>query len=184
MNEKIQNIYKNCTPSTTKPSNGNIVIVMHESAKSFKRGKIVDCNSSLGKYKIDLIDYGNRIICTQKNIYEMEKSLITLPPLAIRCSLIDVIRNKSREEITNQLPKYTGNGKPVRCFFSHVDGDYVLVNLKIGEDNIKESMIKDNLISAIPQGKFIYRNCSFCFCIDNFCYFDRSEFAIIKWTID
>lgn len=187
MNERIQKIYKNCSASTSKPSNGNIVIVMHESAKAFKRGKIVDFNSALGKYKVDLIDYGNRIICTQKHIYEFEKSLTALPALAIRCSLIDVIRNKSREQITNQLPKYISNGKPVRCMFFRIDGDYVFVKLKIGDNDVKDLMIADGLVSVVPQGKFNVKNLSFCvsiILIIFFFWYNRPKFTVVKWAID
>lgn len=155
MNVRIQEIYKNRSASSAKPSVGNIVIVMHEASKAFKRGRVADYNSTLNKYKIDLIDYGNRIICTQKHIYEIEKSLTALPPLAIRCSFINVIRNKSREEIQSQLTKYISDGKTVRCLFACQEGDFTLVELKLGEKDIKDAMVKDGLILDIPKGDFI-----------------------------
>lgn len=153
MSARIQEIYKKRLAVTAVPASGSVVVVMHDAAKSFKRAKIVDYNPSLGKFKADLIDYGSRIICTQKHIYELEKSLIGLPALAIRCSLIEVIRNKSREEIQSQLIKYLPDGKPMRCLFFRLEGDVSFVEFSAGEVDLKEAMIKDGLISAVPQGE-------------------------------
>lgn len=152
MMEAIQRSYQTRSASAAKPPIGSIVVVRHRDEDCFKRGRIVDYNQSLDKYRVELIDCGNKIICSLKAIYDVEKSLTRLPALAIRCSFPAVMRNTTADEIRTKLRNYINTGEATRCTFIRADEGITYVDVSVGDVDLKSAMIKDGLIAALPEG--------------------------------
>lgn len=153
MMKRLQTFYQKRPAITQQVPIGSIVVVRQKSDGTFKRAKIVDYNPQLLKYRAQSIDYGNKVVCAQNELFELEKSFTKLPPLAISCSLIDVIRNTSREEILKLIDRYVGPTKSMSCEFVQRQDDVTLVKFSIDGVDLKAKMIEDGQLSEIPTGE-------------------------------
>lgn len=154
MMEQIRQFYGSRQPTRLKPSAEAVAIVYDPKEKQYKRAKILKCTDSQGKYKVQFIDFGNRIVCKQSNIYEMELSFATLPTMAIRCSMENVVLNASRNEIHERIDSYFTKANPkLECQFISVSDDgAAIVEVTIDGANLKERMINDRWLNPLPKG--------------------------------
>lgn len=148
----LQPFYQKRPAITQQVPIGAIVVVRQKSDSTFKRAKILDYNADLKKYRVQSIDYGNKFLCVQGELFALEKSFTKLPPLAITCSLINVFRNNSREEIAKVIDRYLDEGKPMSCEFIEMKDDVTFVKFTIGGMDLKSQMINDGHLTEIPTG--------------------------------
>lgn len=152
MMKNIQLFYKDRESAKIRPNINDIAIVRQKKDNLFKRAKILDYNSALDKYKVQLIDFGNKIICQFDDIFEVEKSFIRAP-LAILCSFENIVNNVSREEIETYIKRYINETQNIQCKFLSTVADTTFVELSIDSKDFKQALIDDELISVIPSGK-------------------------------
>lgn len=153
MMKRLQTFYQKRPAITQQPVPiGAVVVVRQKSDSTFKRAKIVDYNADMKKYRAQMIDFGNKVVCAQSELFELEKSFTKLPPLAINCSLINVIRNRSREEILNSIDRYVDASKPMSCEFVETNDEVTFVKFSIDGVDLKTRMIEDGHLSEIPAG--------------------------------
>lgn len=152
---RLQDFYQKRPHIVSQVPNDAIVIGRQKSDNAFKRVKIIDYNAALKKYRTQSIDYGNKFICVQNDLFQLEKSFTKLPPLAICCNLIDIIRNRSREEISHLIDKYLDKTKSMSCEFIETKNDVTSVKFSIAGVDLKTAMINDGLLSELPSGSLI-----------------------------
>lgn len=152
MMKRMQKFYAKRPPITEHAPDGALVVFRQKSDNSFNRGRVIEYNPDLKKYRVQSIDYGHKVILPLTELFELEKSFTVLPSLAIACSLIDVIRNRSREEIMKIIDGYVELGKPMSCEFVETTDDLTLVNFSIDGVDLRTKMIEDGHLSALPKG--------------------------------
>lgn len=153
MLKRMEKTFRNHGPTTTKPSVGDFVVVRLRAEQIFQRAKVVDYNVKIDKYRVMLIDVGSRIICSINDIYEMEKSLVHLPPLAISCSFSDIIRLNSIEKIQQEFKThYYELMETMMCEFVRSDGGKTFVELRAGNIDLRIDLIQRQLIASLPKG--------------------------------
>lgn len=152
----VQKFYKNRPATLTEPEIGNSVIARYAKDKLFHRARIIDHNQQLNKYKVEFVDFGNRSVVQLDAIWPLEKRFMKLPSVVIRCSLIDVVFNCDRSTIIDKIDLYIKKESSIAMdVIGHEDSDRNIYNVEIFVDgkSLKESFIKDGLMSAVPNGK-------------------------------
>lgn len=152
MMQRLQAFYQKRPIISQQVPIGSIVVARQKSDNTFKRAKVIDYNADLKKYRMQSIDYGNKFLCMQNELFELEKSFIKLPPLAISCSLIDVIRNHSREETLKLIDRYVDGCKSMSCEFVESNDEVTFVQFSIDGIDLKTKMIEDGNLTEIPSG--------------------------------
>lgn len=147
---KIQLFYKDRESTKARPNIGDIAIVRHRKDNLFKRAKILNFNSQLDKYRVQFIDFGTKMTCQFDDVYELEKSFTRLVPMAILCSLSNVVQNLSRDEIEARIDQYINEKQNIQCEFLSTEGDITFVELNIEGRDFKQALVKDALISMLP----------------------------------
>lgn len=154
MMQKIQLFYGKRAPITKSPSIGSVVIVRHQNDNVLKRARIINHNPSLAKYKVQFIDYGEKTICQINDIFELEKSFTRLPALAICCSLPQVIRTKSNEDIRSIITSYVHEKEKVECEFLVTANNVTSVEVYIDGKSLHTSLIEANILIALSKGNW------------------------------
>lgn len=153
MMKQIQVFYQNRKSTNTRPTIGDTVIVHQANENVFKRARIIDYNASLDKYRVQSLDYGDKAICQLSDIYDVEKSFVRLPSLAVWCSLQNVVVNYSRVEIQEKIDKYIDPTRNIKCDFLSTIGNITYVEMLIDGVSFRDSLIADSTISLLPIGE-------------------------------
>lgn len=158
MMEQLQLFYNGRPFTKHQPKKGNVIVVNDRNENVFKRALIVDYNAQLNKYRIKSLDYGSTSICEIKDIHDVEKTFVQLPPLAIRCSLPNIISNYSHAEILERIDAYINpDGIKIQCHFMQMVDNITFVEVEmVGSNpaNLKERLLADSIISLLPMGEF------------------------------
>lgn len=149
---QLQQYYRKRAHVSQKVPIGALVLVRHHVDQVVKRARIIDYNEARQKYRVLFIDYGQRVICQQHDIFEMERSFTRLPAMAICCTLDDIILKKPEQEIQNQVFAILGTGPDVECQFNRRIQNKTVVEMNVNGCNIKDTMIRDNLLINLPKG--------------------------------
>lgn len=153
MLERIQQFYRKRSPVKKKPSVGAFVIASKEGC--FQRGKIIDYSPEREKFRIQNIDYGNKFVCVLNDIFELEKSFIELSAMAIHCSFDGIILQRSIKEIQKKTEPYV-QMESIACEFIDTINGKTFVEMKINNSNLKELMIRDDLLITLPKGSILF----------------------------
>lgn len=152
---RIQKFYRKRTPIQTKVPIGSLVLVRHKMDDNvIKRAKVVDYNAQREKYRVKFIDFGHKGICQLTDMYELEKSFIQLPEMAICCTFGDMILNKSAAEIQEKLqPFFNDDADEFECNVVDNVNDKLTIELIARGINLKELLIREELLINLPKGK-------------------------------
>lgn len=154
MMKQMQDFYKGRTSTKTRPAVGNIIIVHDRKESVFKRCRIIDFNSQLNKYRVQSLDYGNKIVCEFSDIFDVEKSFVRLPSLAIWCSLQNIVSNYTSADILERVDKYINPARKIQCEFVATFDGITYVELEVDKVNLKQTLIAESIISLLPLGMF------------------------------
>lgn len=149
---QLQQYYRKRAHFSQKVPIGALVLVRHRRDQIIKRAKIIDYNEARQKYRVWFIDYGQRDICQQDDIFEMERSFTRLPAMAICCTLDGILLKKPEQEIQNQVFAILGTGPDVECQFNRRIQNKIVVEMNVNGHSIKDTMIRDNLLINLPKG--------------------------------
>lgn len=150
---QIQKFYKNRAPIQQKIPIGSMVIVRHRDDQQYKRANVIDYNESRNKYKVQLIDFGIKVICQSTELFEMEKSFTKLPATAVCCKLGDhLILNKSVDDIQVQVIKYLTKIEEVDCTVLSKDDEKITVDVSINGNSLTDMLIQDKSLSKLTKG--------------------------------
>lgn len=165
MMKDMQLFYKNkpSITSSTSPKRNNQnnildintdLIVRHRSDKLFYRARIMAYNQKIHKYKVELIDFGNQIIIDDDNIWSVEKKFTELPAMAYQCSFDGIISNLNQEKSLKYIEKYIKPGTILQCEYirKHEENDCYFVEIKWENQNLKDLLIQDGIISLVDSG--------------------------------
>uniref|UniRef100_A0A182PCP1 Tudor domain-containing protein n=1 Tax=Anopheles epiroticus TaxID=199890 RepID=A0A182PCP1_9DIPT len=133
-----------------KPSTGSIVVVRHPKHNAFYRGRVLKYNESVQKYKVELVDGGNKLALSANDLWLVERRFTRLAPMAIACALPDVRLRCEVKELQSRIDSYISNDKQFdTVFVERVEGGkyHCKVN-SLGRD-LKEQLLEDNLIAQV-----------------------------------
>lgn len=154
MVQQLQRFYQGRTPVQKKPPIDSFVVIRHKGDQTFQRGKVMDYNENRNKYKVKSIDFGDICIYQQTDIFELEKSFISLAPLAICCTFENVILNKSLAEIKQKIEPYVKEkNNYTECEFVATNNEKTAVEILFKGESFKDTMIRDQLIMRLPGGE-------------------------------
>lgn len=151
MMKQIQIFYGKRSATKVQPKTDDTIIIYDSRERVYKRGQVIDYNTQLNKYRVHMIDYGNKIICETNEIYDLEQSFVRLPPLAIWCSLRDIIMNCLPAEIT--ITKYIDPTKKIHCDFINTADGITFVELEVNDVNLRDTFVTDGIVSLVPKGE-------------------------------
>ncbi|XP_052892284.1 maternal protein tudor [Anopheles moucheti] len=132
-----------------KPSTGSIVVVRHPKHNAFYRGRVLKYNESVQKYKVELVDGGNKLALSINDLWLVERRFTRLAPMAVPCALPDVRLRCEVKELQNRIDSYISNDKQFETvFLERVDGKYHCEVHSLGRD-LKEHLLEDDLIAQV-----------------------------------
>lgn len=147
--------YKNRPTTEESPEIGSSIIARFPQDNLPYRAKVINYNSTLKKYKVEFIDYGNTSIVTLEHIWMIDKRFMALPRNAIHCSLDQIVSSRDNMFIQQGVDKYIKKDKILTCEFirgteTDCSGRYFV---KIESDfiDLKNGLMNDLLISNLPK---------------------------------
>ena len=114
-------------------------------------------NESAQKYKVELVDGGNKLALSANDLWLVERRFTRLAPMAIACALPDVRLRCEVKELQSRIDSYISNDKQFEAVFvERVEGGkyHCKVN-SLGRD-LKEQLLEDNLIAQVYVGMWGY----------------------------
>lgn len=156
---RIQKYYRKRAPIQNKVPIGSLVLVRHKMDDDvIKRAKVVDYNAQRDKYRVKFIDFGHKGICQLTDMYELERSFIQLPAMAICCTFGDMILNKSAAEIQEKVQPYFDGVDEFECTVVENLHDKLTIELIAKGTNLNELLIREQLLINLPKGKTVQVN--------------------------
>lgn len=149
MMKQIQKFYRNKSPLNEVPPLGATVIARYLKHNTFYRAKILKHNEALGKFKVELVDCGNRAIVTGAELWKLEQRFSKLPKLAIQCTLANIKINCDTKDLLNRINSYISPDHPVQSVFLDKSEDKYLCDVETQGTDLKMALLKDNLIAQI-----------------------------------
>ncbi|XP_058119702.1 maternal protein tudor [Anopheles ziemanni] len=133
-----------------KPSAGSIVVVRHPKHNAFYRGRVVKYNESVQKYKVELVDAGNKLVLSSNDLWMVERRFTRLAPMAISCALPEIRLLCEVKELQNRIDAYIGNEKQIEATFLErtAEGKHHCKVETQGSD-LKTQLIADSLIVQV-----------------------------------
>uniref|UniRef100_A0A182JSD4 Tudor domain-containing protein n=1 Tax=Anopheles christyi TaxID=43041 RepID=A0A182JSD4_9DIPT len=148
--QQLQQQQQQSSGKAAKPSTGSIVVVRHPKHNAFYRGRVLKYNESAQKYKVELVDGGNKLALSANDLWLVERRFTRLAPMAIGCALPDVRLRCEVKELQNRIDSYISNDKQFETVFvERVEGGkyHCKVN-SLGRD-LKEQLLEDSLIAQV-----------------------------------
>uniref|UniRef100_A0A182XL50 Tudor domain-containing protein n=1 Tax=Anopheles quadriannulatus TaxID=34691 RepID=A0A182XL50_ANOQN len=148
--QQLQQQQSTGSGKAAKPSTGSIVVVRHPKHNAFYRGRVLKYNESAQKYKVELVDGGNKLALSANDLWLVERRFTRLAPMAIACALPDVRLRCEVKELQSRIDSYISNDKQFETVFvERVEGGkyHCKVN-SLGRD-LKEQLLEDNLIAQV-----------------------------------
>uniref|UniRef100_A0A182MGF7 Tudor domain-containing protein n=1 Tax=Anopheles culicifacies TaxID=139723 RepID=A0A182MGF7_9DIPT len=132
-----------------KPSTGSIVVVRHPKHNAFYRARVLKYNESVQKYKVELVDGGNKLALSINDLWLVERRFTQLAPMAIACALPDVRLRCEVKELQSRIDTYISNDKQFdTVFLERIEGKYHCKVNSLGRD-LKEHLLEDDLIAQV-----------------------------------
>uniref|UniRef100_A0A182QBN1 Tudor domain-containing protein n=1 Tax=Anopheles farauti TaxID=69004 RepID=A0A182QBN1_9DIPT len=133
-----------------KPITGSIVVVRHPKHNAFYRARVLKYNESLQKYKVELVDGGNKLALSVSDLWLVERRFTRLAPMAIACALPDVRLRCEVKELQNRIDAYISNDKQFEAvFLERVESKYYHCKVNSLGRDLKEQLQEDNLIAQV-----------------------------------
>ncbi|XP_055543913.1 maternal protein tudor [Wyeomyia smithii] len=149
MMKQIQKFYKNKSPVDDVPPVGSTVVVRYQKHNAFYRAQVLKHNEVLGKFKVELVDCGNKTIVTGADLWKLNKRFATLPKMALRCTLTNIKMNCDVKELQNKIDKYVTNERSIECVFLERSEQRLICDVEADGVDLKLALLKDNLIAQI-----------------------------------
>uniref|UniRef100_A0A182IJU4 Tudor domain-containing protein n=1 Tax=Anopheles atroparvus TaxID=41427 RepID=A0A182IJU4_ANOAO len=132
-----------------KPSAGSIVVVRHPKHNAFYRGRVVKYNEAVQKYKVELVDAGNKLVLAPNDLWMVERRFTQLAPMAISCALPEIRLLCEVKELQSRIDGYVSNDKPIEAvFLGCAEGKYHC-SLEVQGHDLKTQLIGDSLIAQM-----------------------------------
>lgn len=156
MMDAMQEFYQNRPSIGACPEVGSFVVYRKPDGL-FYRAQIQ--NKREDQLKIQCVDIGDKTVGALENIWPLEQRFSKLDRLAIRCSLKGLALNYDAAHIekliTRLMPKDVSNtvvflGKNAK------EENSMWVELRVGDETLKEVLIRDGLVTSIADGKRRY----------------------------
>ncbi|XP_055320902.1 maternal protein tudor isoform X2 [Sitodiplosis mosellana] len=148
---QIQKYYRKRAPIQHKVAVGSLVLVRHKADNVIKRAKVIEYNEQRDKYRVQFIDYGAKVVCQLSNMYELEKSFIKLPAMAICCTFGNVILNKPVLEVHEKVHPYIDGIDEFECTVVANVHDKLTIELIANGINLKDLLMRDQFLTNLPK---------------------------------
>ncbi|XP_055385301.1 maternal protein tudor isoform X2 [Condylostylus longicornis] len=153
MMRKMQTFYKNRSAIQNKQIEvGSIVIAKYKQDNVLYRAKVLACNPQMKKYKVEFIDFGNRSIVEENDMWQMEKRFAQVPVMANLCSFENIVSNYENQKIIDFIAKYLKQGITLNCQYMKKENNTYFVNINLKDDSLKHILIKEGMVSELKEG--------------------------------
>ncbi|XP_039443897.1 maternal protein tudor [Culex pipiens pallens] len=149
MMKQVQKFYKGRPAVGDVPPVGSAVVARYQKHNALYRARVIKYNEVLAKFKVELLDQGNKVIVSNPELWKVDRRFTKLPMMAIQCSLANIKLNCDAKELLNKIDKYV-SGEPIECVFldKGEDSKYVC-DVDVQGADLKMALLKDNLIAQI-----------------------------------
>lgn len=153
MMKQVQKFYKGRPAVGDVPPVGSAVVARYQKHNTLYRARVIKYNEVLAKFKVELLDNGNKVIVSNPELWKVDRRFTKLPKMAIQCSLANIKLNCDAKELLNKIDNYV-SGEPIECVFldKGEDSKYVC-DVDVQGADLKMALLKDNLIAQILTGK-------------------------------
>lgn len=157
MMDAMQEFYQNRSPMASFPKIGSFV-VCRKSDGLFYRAKIL--NQRENELKFQCVDIGDKISATLESVWPLEQRFAKLDCLAIRCSLKGVALNYDAVHIEKLIGRLMPKDVPNTVVFlgeNCNDKSSTWVELRVGDETLKEVLVRDGLVTSIADGNILIK---------------------------
>lgn len=155
MMDEMQQFYQNRSPvnaaSSPQPI-GAFIVSRYAKDQLFYRAQILDYRDTSQKYKILLVDVGNKTTATTADIWPLEQRFAKLERLAIQCGLEKIVLNYDRKEIEEKIDSHLHESRNITSEFLSFDGDACVVHMLVNGISLRDTLLKDRVVSEAPAG--------------------------------
>ncbi|XP_049531746.1 maternal protein tudor [Anopheles darlingi] len=144
-------------PRTSKLPTGSLVVVRHPKHNTYYRGRVLKYNESNQRYKVEVVDGGNKLIVSPSDLWMVERRFGRLAPLAISCALPEVRLQCEVKELQNRIDNYLNNDQSIEAVFLELRETKYHCKLKSKGNDLKMQLISDGLLSQVLIDVDLYR---------------------------
>lgn len=148
MMKQLQKFYKGRPAVSEVPPVGAAVVARYQKHNTLYRARVMKYNEVLAKFRVELLDSGNKVIVSNPELWKVDRRFTKLPKMAIQCSLANIKLNCDAKELQNKIDKYV-SGEPIECVFLDKGEDKYLCDVDVQGTDLKMALLKDNLIAQI-----------------------------------
>lgn len=139
------------------------VVVLDKNRQEYVRGMAGEWDRSgllSGSHKptcnVKLLDYGNEIHCEEQEINELRDPFMSLPAMAVKCSLRGISLNCPHKETADDIKEFLhSNELQTQCAFIKTVEDIHLVDLFIEGQNLRNQLVSKGVVAELPIGKYV-----------------------------
>ncbi|XP_052864348.1 maternal protein tudor [Anopheles cruzii] len=136
-------------PRATKLPTGALVVVRHPKHNAYYRGRVLKYSETVQRYKVELVDDGNKLVVSPNDLWMMERRFTRYGPLAIACSLIGVRLLCDVKQMQGRIDAYISNEWPIEALFLELrDGKHQCKLESQGQD-LKTRLMGDGLVAQV-----------------------------------
>lgn len=156
--EQMQEFYRQRVSISFAPKIGAFVVCQKSDGK-FYRAQIQ--NTRDNRFKYQCVDVGDKTTGLLTNIWPLDQRFAKLDRMAIQCTLRDVMLNYSAAHIDKIIARFLPPDTPnTITAVSKLANEIVAVNLIVGNENLRDLLARDGVLTIIPEG-LVMQFCKF-----------------------
>lgn len=152
MTKEAQTFYNDRFPEPFNCYSDNLVAVFDEKRQEYIRGRIVSTNDDFLHATVKSLDYGDEIVCRKEHLHKLVLDFVTLPPMAIKCSLRGISQKHPTDDITEYATEFVVPLQ-IECEFIRTVEDTSYVEVLVDGQNLRDSLIFKGNMLPLPRGK-------------------------------
>lgn len=153
MMDAIQEFYANRPSIGSPPAIGSYVVCRKPDGR-FYRAQIL--NQRGNHYKFQCVDIGDKSDGPLERIWPLEQRFTKLDRVATQCALQGVALNYDAAHIDQLIVRILPKDVPNTAVFVGKDANVensTWVELRVGVELLKDTLVRDGLVTAIPDGR-------------------------------
>uniref|UniRef100_A0A2M4A5R8 Putative ring finger protein 17 n=1 Tax=Anopheles triannulatus TaxID=58253 RepID=A0A2M4A5R8_9DIPT len=144
-------------PRTSKLPTGSLVVVRHPKHNAYYRARVLKYNESNQRYKVEVVDGGNKLIVSPNDLWMVERRFGRLAPLAISCALPAVRLQCEVKELQNRIDNYLSNDQLIEAVFLELREAKYHCKLESQGNDVKMQLISNGLLAQVFVDVDLYR---------------------------
>ncbi|XP_077292792.1 tudor domain containing protein [Arctopsyche grandis] len=144
MMQRIPAIYEGIQPSSENVTVGSCVIAQYPADNALFRAEIIE-SKSWSEYLVQFVDFGNKCVVNNNQIWPLDNELLQLPKLALKCSLSSISPAGVKWTTDFQEDRFFTSPSYQCSFLSKCVDSHSVSLLSSDGTSVEEALINENL---------------------------------------